>query len=52
MPLEIRELIIKATVSNDGASPNQNGGQEASGNISIDEIVEKVIEIINKKNER
>ncbi len=52
MPIEIRELIIKTTVNNNSDSPsagNRSGGNAAS---NIDEIVEKVFEIIKEKSER
>lgn len=58
MPIEVRELIIKATVLQDGAS-GQASGVNSSGNNSVssnEEIinacVEKILEIINQKNER
>lgn len=57
MPIEIRELIIKATVSSTGA---QQGGMENSsdnnsvppGEEMINTCVEKIIEILKDKNER
>jgi hypothetical protein len=54
MPLEIRELVIKATVGNEqekDAITNSNGStntQEADVNI----IVEKVLEILKDISER
>lgn len=55
MPVEVRELIIKATITQDG---NSGGNGEASGSSTkpnealIRECVEKVMEIIRSKNER
>lgn len=51
MPIEIRELIIKARVDNE--SP-QNVGNGASGNSEaiINEVVERVFRIIEQKSER
>lgn len=53
MPLEIRELVIKATVGDKKASsPTTNSADTMSGESTINEIVEKVLEIIREKNER
>ena len=60
MPVEIRELIIKVSVTspeNTGAgSGNSSSGTNQSGNINKEEIVaecvEKVMEILQHKNER
>lgn len=56
MPIEVRELVIKAVVSQDGAngasgggaSQGSEGGQEAI----IQACVEKVMDILKEKNER
>ena len=57
MPLEIRELVIKATVdssnggvqaSNSGNNGDSNDAKEAEINL----IVEKVLAILKEKNER
>ena len=53
MPIEIRELIIKTTVNNnrnDSSGSGSIGGNSKEAN--IDEIVEKVFEIIKEKTER
>lgn len=52
MPIEIRELVIKATVSNKNVQPI--GGNDASGNQEalINEIVERVFRILKQKAER
>jgi len=59
MPLEIRELIIKATVDNNGSGQGApaNGGQ--SGNSEQNQVetvvnlcVEKVLEILKEKSGR
>lgn len=52
MPLEIRELIIKATVDKDGSAPSGTENSEGSGGDKINEIVEKVFEILKEKSER
>ncbi|MEL6675721.1 MAG: DUF5908 family protein [Bacteroidota bacterium] len=58
MPLEIRELVIKATVQPQGSNAQGNSPQ-ASGNSSgssqaelVNLCVEKVLEIIRAKTER
>ncbi len=55
MPLEIRELVIKASVGSEKASAvnSSNSSSASKGDEStINEIVEKVLEIIKEKNER
>ncbi len=53
MPLEIRELVIKASVGGEGsASAGSNASANKGGESSINEIVDKVLEIIKEKNER
>ncbi len=58
MPVEIRELIIKATVDQEGAGASAaNGVAAAGGNQSptqalISMCVDKVLEILKEKNER
>jgi hypothetical protein len=57
MPIEIRELVIKATVTHDEGSGGGTGSSDASGNTSSSEeliktCVEKVLEILKDKNER
>lgn len=56
MSLEIRELIIKATIVPDGAAnagPSASGNNGASPNEELINIcVEKILEIINEKNVR
>ncbi|WP_157998158.1 DUF5908 family protein [Aquimarina agarivorans] len=53
MPIEIRELIIKATLENGGASasPSISNGAELS-QIQLNEIASKIFEIIEQKLER
>lgn len=55
MPLEIRELVIKATVGNDSEervgtvdNAESNDAKEAYFNL----IVEKVLDILKEKSER
>ena len=53
MPLEIRELIIKATVDNgDGKSSAGTNESDASNSDTLNEVAEKVFEIIREKSER
>jgi hypothetical protein len=58
MPIEVRELVIKATVVQDGTAPAAMGsGSPADGNTSSTEeiiktCVDKVLEILKDKNER
>jgi len=53
MPLEIRELVIKASVGGENsASAGSNPSASKGGESSINEIVDKVLEIIKEKNER
>ncbi len=56
MPVEIRELIIKATVGN----PNQGGSNNSAANDHeavpkeeiIKECISQVMDIVKEKNER
>ncbi len=53
MPLEIRELVIKASVGDKKSGMSSNTNSEGKDNeLNINEIVEKVLEIIKDKNER
>lgn len=55
MPLEIRELIIKATVDGQGGDAGAaatGGGSEQSKEELINLCVEKVLEILKEKAER
>ncbi|GAA4276771.1 DUF5908 family protein [Aquimarina mytili] len=56
MPLEIRELVIKASVGGESTSTVNNSSNSSSesglGESTINEIVAKVLEIIKEKNER
>lgn len=56
MPIEIRELVIKATVE-ESASANGSASATGKGNISSGEdiikaCVDRVLEIIKEKTER
>jgi Family of unknown function (DUF5908) len=55
MPVEIRELIIKAVVDNSNSQSNKNTSQNNTP-VNTDEIVarcvEQVLEILETKNER
>jgi Family of unknown function (DUF5908) len=56
MPLEIREVIIKATLGEGGSNHNSFGNvavnQGDSNEILINRCVEKVLEILKEKSER
>ena len=57
MPVEIRELVIKATVDPNNNSTGGTGGSTAGGNTTPGEemiklCVDKVLEILKEKNER
>jgi hypothetical protein len=57
MPIEVRELVIKAVVTQDNASGASGGGSGASGGSGAPEeiiqaCVEKVMDILKEKNER
>jgi len=58
MPVEIRELIIKATISQNSTAGAQSTATTQSGNATtgneqvINICVEKVLEILRTKNNR
>ena len=55
MPIEVRELVIKATVSEDGAPASKGsaaGSQESPGEEMINICVERILQILKEKNER
>jgi hypothetical protein len=55
MPIEIRELVIKATVSDssgDGSGSSNNGNAADVKEADVNLIVEKVLEILKEKSER
>ena len=55
MPIEIRELVIKATITADAQnSPSQSGNAGAAGGSAemVQLCVEKVLQILKEKNER
>ena len=55
MPVEIKELIIKATVSNPGKPCPEALGQEDIDKLKKEitkEVTEKVLRILQQKNER
>ncbi len=57
MPIEIRELVIKATVdqgksSGAGNSSAAGGSSNAAGEDMIRECVDKVLAILKEQNER
>jgi Family of unknown function (DUF5908) len=56
MPIEIKELVIKLTVTNQNTTPKPTiNFNEISSQIKkeiIEECVERVLEILDEKNER
>jgi hypothetical protein len=54
MPLEIRELVIKATVVQDGPAGSAAASGQGAGAPEeiIQACVEKVLDILKEKNER
>ena len=52
MPLEIRELIIRAKVGDNNTASGGNTGEPASGELKMNEVAEKVFEILEEKSER
>lgn len=52
MPIEIRELIIKATVAGEGGGASGAGGSEEDKQALIQECVDQVMEILKEKDER
>jgi len=53
MPIEIRELIIKAKIGKDGSeNSGSDNGSSINSESSINEIVEKVLAILKEKSER
>ncbi len=49
MPIEIRELVIKASVSNKNAQPSGGNDAPANQEALINEIVERVFRIMKEK---
>ncbi len=53
MPLEIRELIIKATVDNQNSGSSVAGGEgEEVNEKTMNEVAARVLAIIKEKKER
>jgi len=58
MPIEIRELVIKATIAQDNPNGAQNSANVQSENVAasseqvINTCVEKVLEILKTKTQR
>jgi len=54
MPIEIRELVIKATVSESPpkGKGNANGNETDQKEADVNMIVEKVLEILKERAER
>lgn len=52
MPLEIRELVIKATVGQDNHNNGANGNSSNATEVDVNLIVEKVLTILKEKSER
>ncbi len=52
MPLEIRELIIKAKVNENSKGSSGSANTQASGEVKMNEVAERVFEILKDKSER
>lgn len=52
MPIEIRELIIRAEVDGGNATRNGSSGSGANQAEIVQEVVDKVLDVLNQKNER
>lgn len=56
MPIEIRELVIKATVQQDGSPATASGSPGTNDVKPNEEIItsclEKIMEVIKERNER
>ncbi len=52
MPLEIRELVIKAAVGQEGGENGNNGSNSNAPESDLNLIVEKVLTILKEKLER
>jgi Family of unknown function (DUF5908) len=52
MPIEIREVVIKGTVTDAGATTASQGGDNQPGDDMIKACVERVLEILKEKSER
>lgn len=54
MPIEIRELVIKATITADAQNSTSQGNAGAAGGAAemVQLCVEKVLQILKEKNER
>ena len=56
MPIEVRELVIKAAVSQEGSQAAPSQGKENNSITTDEEVirlcVERVLEIIKEKKER
>ena len=55
MPIEIRELVIKATITADAQNSSSQSSNAGAANGSAETVqlcVEKVLQILKEKNER
>jgi hypothetical protein len=54
MPVQVNEIIIKATIESEKGAKGGGGGNAASGNNEalITECVEQVLQILKSRNER
>jgi hypothetical protein len=52
MPIEIRELVIRATISEDEERQSSPGDSQISKKAIIEECVEQVLDILKRKEER
>ncbi len=52
MPVEIRELVIRATVADTESSAGEQTGASADESALVAECVEQVLEILRRQKER
>jgi hypothetical protein len=52
MPIEIRELVIKATVEREQSSTTQGQSPEQRNNVQMQKVINQIIKILKNKNER
>jgi hypothetical protein len=52
MPIEIRELVIRAQISEDGEGQPSTGDPGVKKHEIIEECVEQVLDILKRKEER
>ncbi len=52
MPIEIRELVIRATVSPPTGQPSSGSGNEQQAGVNTQELMTQIADMLRKKKER